>query len=69
MPYVECPECGLRVNTAIAFIGESCPRCLARHRRRISLEATSTRQRFERARKLAEIELREAGLTPDAQQP
>ena len=71
MAYVECRECGLRLNAAIGFVSDHCPRCLAREGRRVALEpsTTQTPRRFERARKLAEIELREAGLTPESSQP
>ena len=71
MAYVECPDCGLRLNTAVAFVSDSCPRCRVRHGERIALEpaAPQARRRFDRARKLTEIELSEAGLASQPPRP
>jgi hypothetical protein len=66
--YVECPECGLRLNTGVGFVSESCPRCRGREGKRVWLEAKLGAlrggKRFERTRKVAEADLTEAGLGP-----
>jgi Zn-finger nucleic acid-binding protein len=40
MPYLTCPECQLVLNGRYAFGLDSCPRCLARGARRVTLDAT-----------------------------